>query len=137
MNDHVLADTGPIVALFSERDSNNAVCVEQLTTIRPPLITSWPVLTEAAWLLRSYKPGFQKILEACHAGFFELPTLEESAFLWIGDFCRRFEKLNPQLADASLVYLAEREGWDTVFTLDRRDFSVYRFRKNRHFRLLP
>ena len=45
--------------------------------------------------------------------------------------------LNAQLADAALVYLAEREGLDTVFTLDRRDFSVYRFSRNRSFHLLP
>ncbi len=42
-----------------------------------------------------------------------------------------------QLADASLVYLAERDQIDTVLTLDRRDFSIYRFGNNRSFTLLP
>ena len=49
----------------------------------------------------------------------------------------RYSNLRPQLADAALVYLAEREGIDTIFTLDRRDFSVYRTARNRPFRLLP
>jgi len=42
-----------------------------------------------------------------------------------------------QVADGALVYLAEREGIDTVFTLDRRDFSVYRLRNGRGLRILP
>ena len=50
---------------------------------------------------------------------------------------RRYQSLGAQLADAALVYLAEREDTDQVFTLDRRDFSVYRFGRNRRLRLLP
>jgi uncharacterized protein len=52
-------------------------------------------------------------------------------------FLRKYQKLQPQLADACLVYLAEQEDIDTVFTLDRRDFSTYRFGRNRLFKLLP
>jgi hypothetical protein len=43
----------------------------------------------------------------------------------------------PQLADAALVYLAGREQIDTIFTLDRRDFSIYRGSIRRAFKLLP
>jgi predicted nucleic acid-binding protein len=42
-----------------------------------------------------------------------------------------------QLADASLVHLANREGIETMFTLDRRDFSVLRLANRRKFRLIP
>jgi predicted nucleic acid-binding protein len=50
---------------------------------------------------------------------------------------KRYEDIRPQLADAALVYLADREGIDTIFTLDRRDFSVYRSARKRTFRILP
>ena len=50
---------------------------------------------------------------------------------------RRYQGIRPQLADAAIVYLAEREGIDTIFTLDRRDFSVYRSARKRPFRILP
>jgi predicted nucleic acid-binding protein len=36
-----------------------------------------------------------------------------------------------------LVYLAHRENIDMIFTLDRRDFSVYRSARKRPFHLLP
>jgi predicted nucleic acid-binding protein len=41
------------------------------------------------------------------------------------------------LANAALVYLADREGIDTIFTLDRRDFGVYRSTQKRAFRIVP
>ncbi len=50
---------------------------------------------------------------------------------------RRYESIGAQLADASLIHLAEREGIRTIFTLDRRDFSIYRLKDNRALTLLP
>jgi predicted nucleic acid-binding protein len=49
----------------------------------------------------------------------------------------RYEDIRPQLADAALVYLAERERIDTMFTLDHRDFSIYRTGRKRSFRIVP
>lgn len=50
---------------------------------------------------------------------------------------RRYEDIRPQLADAALVYLAGREGIETVFTLDRRDSSIYRVSRGRALRIIP
>jgi hypothetical protein len=36
-----------------------------------------------------------------------------------------------------LVHLAERENIRSIFTLDRRDFMVYRYGKNRSLDLIP
>jgi hypothetical protein len=38
---------------------------------------------------------------------------------------------------AALMYLTEREGIDTVFTLDRRDFSISRTSDGRALTMLP
>jgi hypothetical protein len=35
------------------------------------------------------------------------------------------------------MYLAERENIETIFTLDQRDFSVFRLPGRRRLRLLP
>jgi len=50
---------------------------------------------------------------------------------------KRYEGIRPQLADAALVYLAGRERIETIFTLDPRDFSVYRTARKRAFRIVP
>lgn len=49
----------------------------------------------------------------------------------------QYRSIRAQVADASLVYVAEKEKIDTIFTLDRRDFSVYRTTKNRALNVVP
>jgi hypothetical protein len=53
------------------------------------------------------------------------------------DCGKRYSDLRPQLADLSLLYLAQRERIGTVFTLDRRDFTVFRDHRGRAFNLIP
>ena len=47
----ILLDTGPIVAFFDASDTYHSLCIETLKEINEPLFTSWPVLTEAFYLL--------------------------------------------------------------------------------------
>ena len=137
MPERILVDTGPLVAILARRDQYHAICVEQLRSLRTPLLTCWPVLTEAAWLLRREPSAVRRLLEGIDAGLFSPLTLDQAAPAWIARLLDRYRKLRPQLADAALVYLAEREDITTVFTLDIRDFSVYRVGRDRPFRLLP
>ncbi|MCE9525915.1 MAG: PIN domain-containing protein [Planctomycetales bacterium] len=133
----VLLDTGPLVAILNRGDSQHERCVSALKMIRPPLLTSWPVMTEAAWLLRNhhdlltglYALAARRVLEIQEISHDELPALQK--------LMNRYQSLSPQLADLSLVHLAQRDGLDTVLTLDRRDFSVYRRKGRAAFRLLP
>ncbi len=52
-------------------------------------------------------------------------------------FLERYSSIGVQMADAALMYIAEREDIDTVFTLDRRDFSVYRTTDGRALNIIP
>jgi len=137
MSVQVLVDTGPLVAMVSRRDQHHRICVRQLGELAAPLLTCWPVLTEAVWLLRRYPEGIERLLGSFEAGLLKLLPLGEEAMPWIRQFLRRYRKQGAQLADATLVYLAEREGIDTVFTLDRRDFSIYRLAAGRHVHVVP
>jgi len=137
MSPRVLVDTGPLVAILSRRDQYHQVCVEQLRELAPPLWTCWPVMTEAVWLLRHQPLAVTRLLEGFDAGLFKLLPLDDDTVSWIRKFLQRHRRLGAQLADASLAYLAQREGIDTVFTLDQRDFSVYRLSGNRSLNLLP
>ena len=55
----------------------------------------------------------------------------------IAGVMRRYDNIGLQFADAALAHLAERENIRTVFTIDRRDFSIIRLKRNRTLMLLP
>ncbi len=133
----ILVDAGPLIAILSRRDEHHQACVELLGSLRPPLLTCWPVLTEALWLLRRYPAAMQRLLGSFETGFLGLLVLDEGSIPWIARFLHRYRRLGAQAADAALMYLAEREGIETVFTLDRRDFSVYRLHENKSVCILP
>ena len=133
----VLADTGPIVAILSRRDQYHRTCVVALHDLPGPLFSCWPVITEAAWLLRRDPAAVQKLLTSLDTGFLELLPLTTADAKPIAAILKKYRDIRIQLADAALVHLATRDGLDTIFTLDQRDFSVYRLPKGRAFRLLP
>jgi len=133
----VLVDTGPIVAIISESDEHHEACVERLQSIRAPLLTCWPVITEAAWLLRAYPLAVGRLLSSFSGRPFELVPLNEADLPGIAAILARYKGLGIQLADASLVHLANREGIETICTLDRRDFGVRRLARGKKFRVIP
>lgn len=137
MSERILVDTGPIVAMLSSTDEHHAVCVRQLETIRGPLLTCWPVITEAAWLLRAYPLALARLLSSFNGRPFELLSLGEADLPGLTAILQKHRELGIQLADASLLHLANREEAGTVFTLDRRDFTVLRLHGGRKLRLVP
>jgi predicted nucleic acid-binding protein len=133
----VLLDTSPLVALLVEGESRHQLCVDTFARITPPLLTCWPVLTEAAWLLRKQDRPIDRLAELHAAGVFALLPLEGESLAAIAEIMRRYASAKIQLADAALTHLAEREDIRTIFTLDRRDFSIIRLKRNRTLRVLP
>ncbi len=130
-------DTGPLVAVLSPDERNHQICVSLLHSLPSPLVTCWPVITEAMWLLRKAPWVAKKLLSAISSGVLEIPAVKAAEAAQIEAIMDRYASLRPQFADAMVVYLADRENIETIFTLDRRDFSVYRNARNRPFQLIP
>jgi hypothetical protein len=65
MAERAVADTGPLVAIIRKRENAHRKSVAALKLIRPPLLTCWPVLTEAARLLRG-EPGATRLTPPSH-----------------------------------------------------------------------
>jgi uncharacterized protein len=133
----VLVDTGPLVAIMSRSDQHHKTCVQTLHDLPGPLFSCWPVITEAAWLLRGHAGAVRQLLDSISRGFLELLSIQSAEAAEIGKVMEKYKNIRPQLADAALVYLAARDDFDVIFTLDRRDFSVYHARGKRAFRIIP
>jgi predicted nucleic acid-binding protein len=133
----VLIDVGPIVALVRKYEEHHAACEHEVNRLRLPLLTCWPVVTEAAWLLRNDPVALTGVFEMFRTGDFKFLPMDETALPAVQAYLNRYADLPAQFADACLLHLADREGIRTIFTLDRRDFQVYRIGRNRPLRLLP
>ena len=133
----VLVDTGPLVAILSPRDQFHEICTEALKDLAPPLYTCWPVLTEAAWLLRFDPNAVEKLLQSASFGLYRIMQLDETDGTAIAAILKTHRRLKPQVADAALVHLARRENIETVFTVDRRDFRIYRPSADKTFKIVP
>ena len=133
----LLVDTGPLVAILSPDDEYHQTCAEALRQMPVPLLSCWPVITEAAWLLRKSPRAMQELLRLVSGGLVDLLPLKAGEISSIAALLKRYSDMQPELADATLVYLAEREQIDTIFSLDRRDFSVYRLGRKRVFQIIP
>jgi predicted nucleic acid-binding protein len=133
----VLVDTGPLVGILDQSEEHHEICVEHLRLITGPLLTCWPVITAAAWLLRALPGAIARLLSSFGGQPLTLLSLDETDLAGISAIFAKYCDLGIQLADASLAHLANREGVDTIFTLNRRDFGVLRLARGRKFRLIP
>jgi uncharacterized protein len=133
----VLVDTGPLVALLDRSDPYHVVCQETLSSLDDSLVTVWPVVTETLYLLRSYGRAQDALWEMIETEAVEILALGKEDVARIKELMRKYRDLPMDLADAALVRVAERERLRRIFTLDRRDFQIYRPSRIGRFVLLP
>lgn len=133
----ILVDAGPLIALIHKDDAHHARCVATLQSITEPLGTVWPALTEAMYLLSFSWKAQDALWEMMERGVVELLTLDGRDMSRARDSMKKYKDLPMDLADAALVAVAEREKIRRIFTLDRRDFEIYRPAKLGRFIILP
>jgi hypothetical protein len=133
----VLVDTGPLVALLDRSDSHHAEVVGTLRGLRDRLVTVWPVLAEAMYLLAFSWRAQRALWEMLETGALGLLPLDEGDVPALKGLMEKYRDLPMNLADAALVRVADREGIRRVLTLDQRDFRVYRLPRKGSFTLLP
>ena len=122
-----LLDTGPLVAFFDRSDASHEWAREQWTQAPLPMLTCEAVLAEAAYLLREHAglPG-QKLLALFERKIITAPFSLEAHAGVVSRLLERYSDQEMQLADACLVRMSELTRDSRVFTLDKREFQVYR-----------
>lgn len=133
----MLTDASPLIALIDADEADHARCVAVLSDVKLPLVTTWPAFTEAMYLLgRGGWPAQQALWKLVLRGDLEVAELDQPSVERAARLMERYADLPMDLADATLVALAEQRRLQRVFSLDR-DFLVYRMRNRRHLEVLP
>lgn len=137
----LIADTGFYYALADRRDRHHRRASEVLATLTEPLITTWPVLTETTHLMTrrlSADVAIQFMANVAD-GFSLIHAFDAAEVRRMGELMQRYASLPMDLADASLLLLAEGLGHGRILSTDQRDFETYRFKNRQPFRnlLLP
>ena len=133
----VLVDAGPLIALIHADDRQHERCVATLRELDEPLGTVWPALTEAMYLLNFSWKAQEALWEMLERGVVTLLPVEDADLARMRDLMKKYRDLPMDLADAALVAVAEREKVRRIFTLDRRDFAIYRPARLGRFAILP
>ncbi len=133
----IAIDTGPLVALFDKNDDKHHLCLNIFKKIDEALITTWPVLTEVFYLLNFSSNAQDDFWEFLERGAVSIYAIDKDLMKKCRHLMKKYDDLPMDLADATLVAMAETENISTMFTLDHRDFRIYKTRLSKHFRLLP
>lgn len=137
MSEGLLVDAGPLVALLNRRDRHHRACVDVLRKLHRPLLSTWMPITEAMYLLDFSVAAQGALLEMIERGALQILDVLREDLPGIHKLMRKYRDQPMDFADASLVQTAYRHGLTEIFTLDRRDFAVYRIERHRSFTILP
>lgn len=135
-----LIDSGPLIALFAVDDRHHArfdAIVKELSVGGLRLITTWPCMVEASYLLEI--PQRFEMLKWVELGGVVVYPFEPEQLGDIIRWMRRYSesgKREMDLADASLYWLAAETGVTEILTVDVADFSRYRLPRGKPFTLL-
>ncbi|HSW03428.1 type II toxin-antitoxin system VapC family toxin [Aquabacterium sp.] len=131
----IAVDSGFLYALLDADDAWHARAKAQVSSAAEGWVTTWPVLAETCHLLMrrlgaDFAAGLmQEVAEGGVAVW--SPGREELA--QVPALMRKYAKLPMDLADATLVLLAEHLGHGRIMTTDQRDFGAHRWKNRKPF----
>jgi predicted nucleic acid-binding protein len=132
-----LADTGALLACLDRDDRWHARCREAFGHFRLPLSTSDAVLTELFHLVGDHPRDVEAAWAFIRSGAVAVLPISDPDLPDLEALMRKYRDRPMDFADATLVHLAQRETFSTVFTIDHDDFETYRVGGRKRLRILP
>jgi predicted nucleic acid-binding protein len=134
-----VADTGFVVALLNRTDAKHQVVAHAYDEQVRPILLPQTVLAEVAYLVGQVA-GIKTVasfLRGLPRSRFRLVALIDSDVQRIAEILQRYADSRVDFVDASVMAIAERYGTTAIFTLDHRDFRLFRPQHCEYFDLLP
>jgi predicted nucleic acid-binding protein len=133
-----LTDAGPLIAIIDADEADHDTCISAVDGLDLPLVTTWPAFTEAMYLLARAggTEGQRALWRLVETDRLVIADLSPEAVHRSARLMDRYADTPMDLADATLVALAEEQGHRRIFTLDS-NFHVYRLHGRQRFDVVP
>jgi predicted nucleic acid-binding protein len=133
-----LTDAGPLIALIDAGEPDHDRCRNALERLELPLVTTWPAFTEAIYLLGQAAGWAAQaaLWKMVQRDVLTLADLDRELMLRCVQLMERCRDHPMDLADATLVALAEARDLRTIFTLDDH-FRSYRLSTRSYLDVVP
>lgn len=128
----LLADTGPLVAWFNRRDGHHARASAFFDRYRGLLVSTWPVVTEVCHLVPPHIAV--RFMQWLGGGGLRLIDVPDERKIDIAVLIERYADHPMDVADATLVWLADEAAIYDVVTVDQADFAAYRTTSGKRLR---
>ena len=134
---NAILDTGPWVALIDRSESKHDICVQWLKSYSGKLYSTEAVLTEVLYLLNFSVKAQTAAIDFVLKSVIELIPASDESLKKVRTLITKYSDLPMDYADATILCLAMDTGIRNVVTFDKRDFSIYRLKKNQPFVIMP
>jgi len=134
---NAILDTGPWVALIDRSESMHTRCVQWFKDYSGKLYSTEAVLTEVLYLLNFSVKAQTAAIDFVLKSVIELIPASDESLKKVRTLIKKYSDLPMDYADATIVCLAMDTGIRNVVTFDKRDFSIYRLKKNQPFVIMP
>ncbi len=132
----VLADTGPLVALFNPRDRFHAWARARFDEFTEPLLSCEAVLAETLFLASKVPGAGARILALWDRDLLRITFSAQQEKTAVQRLLTKYADLPVSLADACIIRMSEIHSDSLVWTVDRH-FSIYRRHGRQVIPVLP
>lgn len=131
----IAVDAGFLYALVDHRDAWHERAKEVLPTASEGWISTWPVIAEAAHMMAKRLGGAfaSALMDDVATGGVGLWDPPHAQIARLAPLMRQYASLPMDLADATLILLAEHLGHGRILSTDERDFRTYRWKQRKPF----
>ena len=135
----IIVDTEFWLALANNKDEAHQAAKASFQRLaNEKFITTWCVVTETCYLLqkRIGVDAQKSFINKIYRGKLIVFDLKPIHCSRIEELMQKYRDLPMDLADASLVILAEELGQGRILSIDYRDFNTYRWKNTQPFQNL-
>ena len=124
-----ILDTGPWVALIDRSEAMHDRCVKWFKQYTGKMYSTEAVLTEVLYLLNFAVDAQAATMEFVLESVVELVPVGIDSLNRIKTLMIKYADLPMDYADATIVCLAMETGIRNIITLDKKDFSIHKIKK--------